>query len=460
MTTGGENEVVTKDQNAFGPFKGYNDDGTPKTNFEEASWIYKRNGKYYLEYAAGGVPEHWAYSTADNITGPWTYKGRILGQADNSFTIHGGSVEFRGHHYMFYHNGKLPGGGGYKRSTCVEEFTPNADGTIPAISFTSNGVAPLQTVNPYVRQEGETINQCQGVLCEGNYNGCYVTNISAGDFIKVRGVEFGIRGAKSFHAMVRGKQTGVLVIRTGSTTGSIKGQVTVEPTGGGWTEVACDLTTTITGTADLYFTFEGSGQSLFDFDSWRFSQETVSAELGVANVTESYELGNDIVNNAPTAWAGQSGEYGGLGHTAYESYTHGSPVGAGDKLTQTLTGLKNGAYAVTLELAASFTSGRGFDCPIGDGLSVAFANDTQENLTVVDRDWVSSITPVTLYATVSDGTLKYGIHNLQESGNWYVANVTGITYVSANTDKPSPSALPRSTAPSLQVRPTPLQAPR
>ena len=29
---GGENEVVTKDQNAFGPFKGYNDGGTPKTN--------------------------------------------------------------------------------------------------------------------------------------------------------------------------------------------------------------------------------------------------------------------------------------------------------------------------------------------------------------------------------------------------------------------------------------------
>ena len=280
---GGEIEVKTKDEKAFGPYKGYEDNGTPKTNFEEASWIYKRGDKYYLEYAAGGVPEYMAYSTADKITGPWTYQGKIMGQADNSFTIHGGSVEFKGHHYMFYHNGKLPGGGGFKRATCIEEFTPNEDGTIPFIPFTSKGVEPLQTLNPYDLQEAETINQSQGVLCEGDYNGCYVTNISSGDVIKVRNVEFGMAGAKSFRARVRGNVRGNILIRTGSKSGAIKGRVTVEPTGGEWTEVACDLTTAITGTTDLFFTFQGSGsQSLFDFDSWRFSTETIAANKAVS----------------------------------------------------------------------------------------------------------------------------------------------------------------------------------
>ncbi|MBR3456415.1 MAG: prolyl oligopeptidase family serine peptidase, partial [Bacteroidaceae bacterium] len=146
---------------------------------------------------------------------------------------------------------------------------------------------------------------------------------------------------------------------------------------------------------------------------------------------KEYTVGDDIVNFAPTSWVGQTGEYTGLGHTAYERYNHGSDNGAGDVLTQTLTGVKNGVYAVTLELAASFTSGRDFDCPTGDGLSIAFANETQTNLTVVDRQWVTSITPITLYATVTDGTLTYGIRNLQESGNWYIANVTGIKYISA-----------------------------
>ena len=199
--SGGEKEINIKDESAFGPFKGYDDNNNPKSNLEEATWLYKRNGKYYLEYAAGGVPEHWAYSTADKITGPWTYQGKVMGQADNSFTIHGGSVEYKGHHYMFYHNGKLPNGGGYKRATCVEEFTRFENDSIPYIKFTTKGVEPLQTLNPFVEQEAETLNQSQGVKCMGDYTGCYVTNISAGDYLKVRNVDFGETGAKLFNTV-------------------------------------------------------------------------------------------------------------------------------------------------------------------------------------------------------------------------------------------------------------------
>ena len=219
------------------------------------------------------MPEHWAYSTADKITGPWTYQGKVMGEAQNSFTIHGGSVEYKGHHYLFYHNGKLPGGGGYKRSTCVEEYTPNADGSIPQIPFTTKGVTPLQTVNPYDRQEAETINQCQGVKCEGNYRQCYVTDISQGDYIKVRGVDFGDAGAQSFTAKVRAERKGLLLVRITSKSGTIKGRLTIEPTNGEWAEVKCDLISPITGVCDLFFTFQGNGSPLFDFDSWQFYQE-------------------------------------------------------------------------------------------------------------------------------------------------------------------------------------------
>jgi len=268
--SGGEIEVKTKDEKAFGPYKGYNDDGTPKTNFEEASWIYKRGGKYYLEYAAGGVPEFWAYSTADKITGPWTYQGKVMGTADNSFTIHGGSVEYKGHHYMFYHNGKLPGGGGFKRATCIEEFTPNADGTLPYINFTTAGVAPLQTLNPFTWQEAETINQCSGVKCMGDHTGCYVTNIGSSDYIKVRNVDFGQAGALSFRARVKGSASAKILVRLDKKGNTAVGQLTVTATNGEWQEFSCDLTSTVTGVHDVFFTFSGTGASLFDFDSWRF----------------------------------------------------------------------------------------------------------------------------------------------------------------------------------------------
>ena len=52
-----------------------------KTGFEEAPWIYKIGDTYFLEYAAGGVPEHWAYSTSKSIHGPWHYEGRITDES-------------------------------------------------------------------------------------------------------------------------------------------------------------------------------------------------------------------------------------------------------------------------------------------------------------------------------------------------------------------------------------------
>ena len=290
--TSNEIEVNTKSESAFGPFKGYNDDGTPKTNFEEASWIYKRGNKYHLEYAAGGVPEHWAYSTADNITGPWTYQGKMMGEAENSFTIHGGSVEYKGHHYLFYHNGKLPDGGGYKRATCIEEYTPNEDGTSPFIQATTNGVAPLQHVDPYVRQEGETINQCYGVRCEGDYNGCYATNIKSGNYIKVRGVDFGETGAQSFTARLRVENKGTFLVRIDNRERTAIGRVPTEPTNGEWQDFTCDLSTPITGVHDVYFTFSGRGNPQMDFDCWQFSE--VPAAVKEVRKEEKAEKNDDI----------------------------------------------------------------------------------------------------------------------------------------------------------------------
>ena len=299
---GGEKSVDVKDEKAFGPHK--NDKGDP--NFEEASWIYKRDGKYYLEYAAGGVPEHWAYSTADKITGPWTYQGKVMGQADGSFTIHGGSVEFKGHHYLFYHNGKLPGGGGYKRATCVEEFKRKDDGSLPTIKYTAKGVSPLQTLNPFVQQEAETINQCQGVKCEGDYNGCYVTNISKDDYIRVRNVDFG-DGATSFKATVRAERKSTLQIRTGSKTGAIKGKVEIEPTNGEWKEVSVELDTPLKGVVNyLVFTFQGTGAQLFDFDNWQFFGEGATAikDVNACGLSDTSETVYDLTGRKRPAVRG------------------------------------------------------------------------------------------------------------------------------------------------------------
>ena len=106
-----------------------------KTGFEEAPWIYKIGDTYFLEYAAGGVPEHWAYSTAKSIHGPWHYEGRITDESPGSFTIHGGTIDFKGKSYLFYHDGIPSGGNGFRRTTAYREFQRMKDGRIPKIDI-------------------------------------------------------------------------------------------------------------------------------------------------------------------------------------------------------------------------------------------------------------------------------------------------------------------------------------
>lgn len=144
-----------------------------------------------------------------------------------------------------------------------------------------------------------------------------------------------------------------------------------------------------------------------------------------------YNVGDDITALAPSTWDGQTGGFGGVGGSS-ERYSGAGSIEEGDVMTQTLTGLKNGTYEVTLVLAASYTSGRGFECPTGDGLAVAFAGDKEENLPVVDRTWVTEpeANTITFKVTVKDGTLKYGIKNVAPAANWYVALVKSIKYVS------------------------------
>ena len=148
---------------------------------------------------------------------------------------------------------------------------------------------------------------------------------------------------------------------------------------------------------------------------------------------ENYKAGEDISALAPADWTGQGGNYGGLANPAKEKYVDGAnaPLKAGEVMTQTIDGLKNGKYIVLLEAAASYTSGRGFECPTGDGLAVAFANNKEENLPIVDRGWVGEGQQnfYALETEVTDGTLKYGVKNLADAGNWYVVRLASIAMI-------------------------------
>lgn len=105
-------------------------------NFEEAPYVSKHNGIYYLLYAAG-FPESIAYATSSSATGPWQYRGIIMPPLPGTTTIHPALFDFNGHTYLAYHNADLPGGGNYRRSVAVDRVYFNADGSIKPIVRTA-----------------------------------------------------------------------------------------------------------------------------------------------------------------------------------------------------------------------------------------------------------------------------------------------------------------------------------
>ena len=81
----------------------------PQTEFEQIIYLFEQIRHTYNIYAGSGGRggECINYSTAENPRGPWTFRGQVTGAAENSFTIHPGVVDYKGHTYLFYHNGKL-----------------------------------------------------------------------------------------------------------------------------------------------------------------------------------------------------------------------------------------------------------------------------------------------------------------------------------------------------------------
>ena len=308
------------------------------TAYEEGPWFYKRGSLYYIVYPADGTPEKISYTTSSSPTGPWTYRGDIMAKESgtgSSFTNHPGVIDYQGHSYFFYHNGALPGGGGYKRSVCIEEFTYNADGTIPTIKMSTTGPAAVATLNPFLQVEAETIAFSAGLKTEVcSEGGMDVTQINNGDYIKVKNVAFGT-GATSFDARVASSTSGGSIeLHLDSLTGTVIGTCAVAGTGGAqtWTTKSCTVTST-TGTHDLFLKFTGSGTgALFNFNWWRFGGPGASSTDGGGTGGTGTGTGGAAGSGGATGAGGKGGTAGtGAGGSASGGVSGSGGVGAGGR---------------------------------------------------------------------------------------------------------------------------------
>ena len=265
--------VLDMSMDEFG--KRSKEDEKRPTTYEEGPWLYKRSDLYYLFFAGGPIGEHLGYSTSKKPEGPWKYGGVVM-DPQSAFTIHPGVTDFKGKTYLFYHNADLPGGGGFHRSVCVDELEFNADGSVKKVTATKEGASQNGVLDPYKTVEAETICWESGIeteKCSDENGGMNVCDIDNGDYIKVKGVDFGA-GASMFGARVASAATGGKIeLRLDHVDGKLIGTCPIKNTGGDqqWEHVSCKVSGA-TGVHDLYLVFKGGEGDLFKFNWWKFKR--------------------------------------------------------------------------------------------------------------------------------------------------------------------------------------------
>ncbi len=99
-----------------------------KHRFYEASWVFKRDGRYYFTYSTGGS-HLLCYAIGDSPYGPFTYGGEIM-KPVVGWTTHHSILEHDGKWWIVCHDSKPSGGVSRLRSMKVLPLTFRPDGSI------------------------------------------------------------------------------------------------------------------------------------------------------------------------------------------------------------------------------------------------------------------------------------------------------------------------------------------
>ena len=260
-------------------------------NYQEGPWFYKRNGHYYLGFASTCCPEALGYAMSDSPTGPWEWKGYIMKPTQRDRGNHPGIVDYKGHSYVFGQNYDLMHLETFvhheRRSVSATEITYNADGTIQEVPYwlDQKPMKQLHWLNPYKRVEAETMAwgyglksakmgiENTGVVADmptstGKKN-MYIYDINNGEYIKLRGVDFG-KGAKQFNIAAASTGGVTVNLRLDSNKGPVVGTVTIGKTGNVEKyRVFSGKVKNVAGVHDLYICFDKAcGDVRLDY--WQF----------------------------------------------------------------------------------------------------------------------------------------------------------------------------------------------
>lgn len=262
----------------------------------EDSGIHKAGDKYYYTYCSNwqvdeeGTAKYGFHSAeivsmeSDSPMGPFTVKETILENPGRYFGLYGNNhhcvFSFKGNWYITYHTRLLEKNmsveHGY-RSTHVDSFTMQEDGTIGKISQSRKGREQLVFVNPYEGNRAVNMAVMGGIDCvpadadseKYGVGNMALGGIDTGDFVLVKGVDFGDTTPSKWSATIKNPEggTGVIQLRIDGPAGEVLGYLPVNEAASEFTEYTAELTQQVTGVHDLCLIFYGEG---YEIELWQF----------------------------------------------------------------------------------------------------------------------------------------------------------------------------------------------
>ncbi len=265
----------------------------------EDSGIHKAGNKYYYTYcsnwqvSAEGTAKYGFYNAeivsmvSDSPMGPFTLKETILANPGKTFGLYGNNhhcvFSFKDKWYITYHARTVEKAMGIEkgyRSTHIEEFTMQEDGTIGMIQHTSKGRTQLKNVDAFAENSAVNVSMMAGAKAipgdeQASRYGIgkmVLGDIQTGDYVEVQGVDFK-EGASKLTLKLKNSLgiAGGIQVRTDKLFGDVIAYVSIGAEKDvDFTEYTVDLLQEVSGVHHLYFiTAEGESYAV---ESWRFEQ--------------------------------------------------------------------------------------------------------------------------------------------------------------------------------------------
>jgi hypothetical protein len=250
----------------------------PTPGLIEGSWVFKRNGTYYLTYphavrnAEGKEAERLEYSISTNALGPYTWVGVITDQnASGCWTEHHSIVEYKGQWYLFYHDKDLSPNFDKNRSIRADKLFFNDDGTIQKVIPTLRGVGIVDAKSKVqldryssVSPEGTAVS----FLEETNrFAGWKIALKGDGTWVQFNEVEFGQGDLKAVNARAVSSTGGAIEVHLDKADGPVVAKVEIGK-GSEWKVAQAKLASVPNGLHNLVVTHKGDGEVELDWLSF------------------------------------------------------------------------------------------------------------------------------------------------------------------------------------------------